>query len=90
MKSMTREEIMRHFVDELDLQVYGLREGFDHFERRCVECLDEINREPFEWRLNNKQDVTVYITIESRSHLDPDGELINVEFDYYVDSVKTN
>lgn len=81
---MRYQEFMDYIKVRFNLQEYGLQEGFNKFESRVCGALDEVVRMPFEWRDNDKNDVTVYVTIENVPTEFEDGEPVSFEKSYYA------
>lgn len=82
---MDYTQFMNHIKQNFDLQLYGLNEGFEQFQKRALECLDVIDREPFEWRDNDGNDITLYVTIKTEAIEFEDDEPVRFERFYGVD-----
>lgn len=86
---MDYTKFLQHIKTTFNLQSYSLDEGFSKFVQRATGALDVVDREPFEWRDNDGNDVTVYVTITNKPiKFDEDGDPYIFETEYTAHASK--
>ena len=81
---MRYREFMDYIKIRFNFQIYGLDEGFNQFEKRACGALNEVVKAAFEWRDENKNDVTIYVTIKNEPVEFEEGEAVRYETFYYA------
>ena len=59
---MTKQELLNQLINR-GFQAYNLERGFDEFETKYISTIDQPRFEPFIWRTENGDEVTVEVKI---------------------------